>query len=115
MVSDYTPGSDRESCGCQGGRITSSRLSFAILYETPAAGAVISVYRAPAFIMVIALVTYSIPPKAVETRFSLANSGLVSLVPSCTFSPLYVSVRHLSSFGHSSLLPPLALALAHQP
>mmetsp|Transcript_10634 Transcript_10634/g.34853 ORF Transcript_10634/g.34853 Transcript_10634/m.34853 type:complete len:959 (-) Transcript_10634:117-2993(-) len=80
VVSDYTPGSDRESCGCQGGRITSSRLSFAILYETPAAGAVISVYMAPAFIMVIALVTYSIPPKAVETRFSLANSGLVSLV-----------------------------------
>ena len=79
-MSDYTPGSDRESCGCQGGRITSSRLSFAILYETPAAGAVISVYMAPAFIMVIALVTYSIPPKAVETRFSLANSGLVSLV-----------------------------------
>ena len=79
-MSDYTPGSDRESCGCQGGRIKSSRFSFAILYETPATGAVITFYMAPAFIMVINLVTYSIPPKAVETRFSLANSGLVSLV-----------------------------------
>ncbi|EOD17942.1 hypothetical protein EMIHUDRAFT_195922 [Emiliania huxleyi CCMP1516] len=48
--------------------------------------------------------------------FNMIVSGiLIGLVPSCTFSPLYVSVRHLSSFGHSSLLPLLALALAHQP
>ena len=91
-VADYLEGYDRESCGCQGGRITSSRLSFAILYETPAAGAVISVYMAPAFIMVIALVTYSIPPKAVETRFSLAQAN-IAYVHRMTRRPLRPQLR----------------------
>lgn len=79
-VSDYREGYDRESCGCQGGRIPSSRLTFAVLYKTPEVGAAISAFMAPVFIMFVNLGTYLIPPKAIETRFSLSNSGLVALV-----------------------------------
>ena len=79
-VTDFHEGYDKESCGCQGGRVTSARLSFSVLYRTPEVGAFVSAFLAPLLIMVVNLSTYLIPAKAIETRFSLANSGLIGLV-----------------------------------
>ncbi|KAL3930002.1 MAG: hypothetical protein SGPRY_001716 [Prymnesium sp.] len=49
-VTDYREGYDKESCGCQGGRVTSARLSFAVLYHTPELGAFVSAFLAPMII-----------------------------------------------------------------
>ncbi|KAL1503015.1 hypothetical protein AB1Y20_011084 [Prymnesium parvum] len=79
-VTDYREGYDKESCGCQGGRVPSARLSFAILYHTPELGAFVSAFLAPLIIMIVNLSTYLLPARAIETRFSLCNSGLIGLV-----------------------------------
>ena len=79
-VSDYLEGYDRESCGCQGGRAAASRLIFKVLYRTPEIGASISAFMAPVFIMFTNLFTYLIPPRTIESRFSLSSSGLIALV-----------------------------------
>ena len=80
LVADYVEGFDRESCGCQGGRTTSARLTFSILYRTPEIGAFTSTFMAPLTIMVANLFSYIMPPAAIETRFGLSTSSLVSLV-----------------------------------
>jgi len=79
-VADFLEGYDTESCGCQGGRVASSRVTFTVLYHTPEVGAFVSAFLPPIFIMVVNLGAYLIPPQAIETRFSLSNSGLIALV-----------------------------------
>jgi hypothetical protein len=80
QVADYIPGHDRESCGCQGGRASASRVTFTILYRTPELGAFTSAFVVPCLIVLGNLFTYPMPPAAIEVRFSLANSMFIGLV-----------------------------------
>ena len=43
-------------------------------------GAFLSAFVPPLFITFVALATYFISPRAIETRFSICNSGFISLV-----------------------------------
>jgi len=79
-VEGFQQGYERESCGCQGGRTTSARVAFTVVYHTPELGVIVSCFLAPIFISVINLATYLMPPVHSETRMSIVQSGIVALV-----------------------------------
>ena len=41
-VEGFQQGYERESCGCQGGRTTSARVAFTVVYHTPELGVIVS-------------------------------------------------------------------------
>eukprot|EP00117_Sycon_ciliatum_P029897 scpid47919/ scgid23701/ len=66
------------SCRCQGGEKISTRYYGMINFDRPERSAFIKVFMAPMFILLVIILTYWLPPKKDETRFSMCAATLLA-------------------------------------